>query len=1525
MWDWLLTLRGLENNAMKTNTVNIAFMKKIKLFLAVAALGGSLLAVASRDGLRKEAPEQPPVTAMGFLIDDDTRPVGWYTFPVTDATSPELVAETPAVSAGAMADGVYYAQTYTPGPLPQAWNRVDVASGQVTWLADMGDGAPLYVDMTYDYSEGNLLAISHYGAHSTALNIVNPADGGASLYADVPGLWLMTLACSYEGDIYSIADDGYLYAFDKQAKAFSQVGRVDSGIRYMQSMEFDHSTGILYWAESTSYGGYFNTVDPRTGRFTFISDLGRDGEMTGLYIPFKLAEDDAPAAVADVVISDPAHDGNATVSFTLPSKTASGDPLASITSVTIEADGEVVGDFTGQGMLPGAAASVETALPLGFHTFKVYAVNESGNGVPRSLRAFIGEDLPAAPAGITVSADGLDAEISWQPVTSGAQGGYVDASAITYEVVRQPGDVAVASGLTVPSCHDIVDKMGVYTYMVTAVVEGRRGATGSSAPSVIGTDVPLPYTCGFEDTDELLLWTVIDANGDGATWERGATMDGKRTMMMRGAYGRVVDDMLVSPPVRLEAGKAYKVVYDAGCMNATYPAHYTVTLGREASVEGQQTVVKEFTTDLRMLNRTYLYLPEITETGIYHIGFHAGWEPGLPTLYVSNVTIEENTASWLTGKVTDGTDPLEGATVTFGEEWQPVTTGADGLFEFIEITPGTYAWSVEKFGFEPRSGSYELSALQHLEVEIPLTPIPVATVSGRVVDPDGHGLENATVSIHGYDALSGVTDRDGNFSVGGVYRKGGYTVDVHAINYESATYEVESLDGDLELPVFTLREKLIAPGNVTAEADRVLARVAWEVPEDSPVTFRYDDGTDNYVHNMEMSAVTPYTAVGVIYDTPAVFTSVAWNVWNSANPGLPVDVIVFDLDEDGNPTNRILYEANGLESENYNWHEHVLRYPVVAPRGALFTLRGDARLCMDGSADDDAWPRMPHKMVMTKDYRTEPFVSRYADDNSYIFRGNLTLRASGLPYGAPRVAAPAASTLAVGYDVWRLAQGDEAATDRWVGLTESPMTATTLEDASWSGAAKGMYRFAVKAVYADGNRSFATFSPAVPRLLTSDVTLTLLTNAPGEDASSAAVLLAGKDNIHSYSAEADTEGKVVFRDVWEGEYLLTCAKKGFETLTQEVTVRGEADSDLSLTLTEAVAMPFNIMLDETGEPASKLLRWNVLTDIFEDFEGHDDWAINSPGELGWSYIDGDGDETYFSPNYEFPNAGEPMAFIVMNPSKAQPDMSSGVVDTHSGEKVLVAWSNRHGTANDDYIISPRLDMADDFVISFWTRGYWWRYEETLMVGYSTDGKEADDFIWIGEPVTVDYDEWTQIVTPVPQQARYVAIRCVSDINNYLLAIDDIFIGMPDNIPGVTRQEPARVPGAVLGYEVYLDDEKIASTTETSYMLENLPAGKHTAGVTARYASGESAMATVAFDISQSGADLAEADIVAAISARRGVITVAGVADGTMVNVYRPDGVLVAAVRAEGGSATIPVAPGLYLVKAATVTAGLRVR
>ena len=101
-----------------------------------------------------------------------------------------------------------------------------------------------------------------------------------------------------------------------------------------------------------------------------------------------------------------------------------------------------------------------------------------------------------------------------------------------------------------------------------------------------------------------------------------------------------------------------------------------------------------------------------------------------------------------------------------------------------------------------------------------MTAIATASVSGKVVDAAGRGIENATVSVHGYDSYNVQTDRDGNFTAEGVYRKGGYTIDAHALNYETASRSIESLDGDIDLGSFMLQEKLIAPANVAVESDR---------------------------------------------------------------------------------------------------------------------------------------------------------------------------------------------------------------------------------------------------------------------------------------------------------------------------------------------------------------------------------------------------------------------------------------------------------------------------------------------------------------------------------------------------------------------------------------------------------------------------------------------------------------------------------------------------------------------------------
>lgn len=116
------------------------FSSAISLILAM-----SLWAVGSR---LAEVPADSSPMAYGFLIADKSgRDVGLYSFPVADCSAPVLVAPSADVSAGAMADGVYYAMTYTSdGTLhPVAWNKVDLATGEFTKLADATDGMPLYV------------------------------------------------------------------------------------------------------------------------------------------------------------------------------------------------------------------------------------------------------------------------------------------------------------------------------------------------------------------------------------------------------------------------------------------------------------------------------------------------------------------------------------------------------------------------------------------------------------------------------------------------------------------------------------------------------------------------------------------------------------------------------------------------------------------------------------------------------------------------------------------------------------------------------------------------------------------------------------------------------------------------------------------------------------------------------------------------------------------------------------------------------------------------------------------------------------------------------------------------------------------------------------------------------------------------------------------------------------------------------------------------------------------------------------
>lgn len=223
------------------------------------------------------------------------------------------------------------------------------------------------------------------------------------------------------------------------------------------------------------------------------------------------------------------------------------------------------------------------------------------------------------------------------------------------------------------------------------------------------------------------------------------------------------------------------------------------------------------------------------------------------------------------------------------------------------------------------------------------------------------------------------------------------------------------------------------------------------------------------------------------------------------------------------------------------------------------------------------------------------------------------------------------------------------------------------------------------------------------------------------------------------------------------------------------------------------------------------LSWNAPvggTYIFDDVESHNAFTINSPGSVGWSYIDGDQHTTYGFSNYDFTNAGEKMAYIVLNPTQIYHSGNntplSDVIPAYSGDQFFACVSSSDG-ANNDWIISPELNCSSSFTLDFYARGgHTSTYgDESFQVAYSTTGNSQSNFTNVVATVSAVPYAWTHYSYTLPAEAKYVGINCTSN-NIYYLCLDDIKI-----------EETAE---PVDHYVVYCNNVEMGTTTSTSYTM-----------------------------------------------------------------------------------------------------------
>ncbi|OFY52099.1 MAG: hypothetical protein A2W85_11775 [Bacteroidetes bacterium GWF2_41_31] len=338
----------------------------------------------------------------------------------------------------------------------------------------------------------------------------------------------------------------------------------------------------------------------------------------------------------------------------------------------------------------------------------------------------------------------------------------------------------------------------------------------------------------------------------------------------------------------------------------------------------------------------------------------------------------------------------------------------------------------------------------------------------------------------------------------------------------------------------------------------------------------------------------------------------------------------------------------------------------------------------------------------------------------------------------------------------------------------------------------------------------------------------------------------------------------------------------------EIMYDAEGSYDVTLSITDGVNVaeltkmdyinvidlpaPTNLQA-EVGSFDDVTLTWNgtVSQGFSDDFETYENFVIDF---APWVNLDVDGSPTYGMTGIDWPNVYSEQSFIIFNPSQTTPAVTD--IIPHSGDKLAACFAAT-APPNNDWLITPEVNIADGFMLKFWAKSYTDEYGlERFKVGVSTTGLNPSDFTIISagsyvEAPVADWAEFSYDLSAYAGQNVYVGIQCVSN-DAFILLVDDVTIGatkstiaynptqpvigkaiknisfttQPNSHPAVSVNSSRGVAAELLGFNVYRDDVQInaALVTETTYN-DPIPAiGTHDYYVTSVYTEGESGPSNV---------------------------------------------------------------------------------
>lgn len=378
---------------------------------------------------------------------------------------------------------------------------------------------------------------------------------------------------------------------------------------------------VYFWNSNLkNWDSFIYTITPE-GEFELWQTLDKE-EFLYFLTTDEISHDPNQPETLTVTAADFTNGSlTGTVTLQMPSLYADGREITSPLDWTLTLNGAAYTSGTAQ---PGASVDVSVTVEEN-GTYKIggYVALAGVESFSTSKSYYIGNDTPVA----TQYVDLGNKSISWEAVTAGTHGGYIDVSAMTYDVYLNGQKLGNTDATSYAYDLPLTGPIKSYTATVYAVCNGMKGAGRNSNIVAAGAAEDLPIVM-LPTEEEFATLSIVDANHDGSTWQLIPTTDIWYGLQIGISTKGAVNDYVFLPRAKFEdADAVYSFSFDAMALSPFYVEYVEVVLATSPDAGSVvKTVIPrtEVTRD-NVIDWTFSTIAgqfEIETPGEYYVGIH---------------------------------------------------------------------------------------------------------------------------------------------------------------------------------------------------------------------------------------------------------------------------------------------------------------------------------------------------------------------------------------------------------------------------------------------------------------------------------------------------------------------------------------------------------------------------------------------------------------------------------------------------------------------------------------------------------------------------------------------------------------------------------------------------------------------------------------------------------------------------------------------------------------------------------------